>query len=100
MLGVRHYRGCAVDLWCGDSDEFVVDTQLPHWEMSDTYAGKHIGVLVADTKDPDALFKQLKQDLDDAKQIPRRISIITPELQVYKQLQDALFTCFPEGADD
>ena len=100
MLGVRHYKNCAVDLWCGEPRDFITDLSITSWTLTPDLAGKHVGVEVSPSDDASQIMETLKTDLDGTNSRPRRVSFLTPDLEHYKKLQAALFACFPEADDE
>jgi hypothetical protein len=95
MLGIRHYRGCAVDLWCGDPNEFVADRHRSHCYELAALAGQHLAIAIGDSEMPDVIFARLLAELL-VDPIPRRVTLILPSLARYKEFQAALFEKIPE----
>ena len=116
MLGLRHYRKTAVDLWQGDAAEFVCDgrfvldaadfvgqlatmlKQFPRGHVTLTSLGSS-----AELTDEGSckLMQQLKNFLDvHDPSAMRRITFVLHTLAVYKVFQEQLFAIFPEPDED
>lgn len=109
MLGVRLYKNIQIDLWCGEIKDFVSDgtLQLNHHTtpkklsefLQQAKPRSHVSLHCENDGDCRAgFFAELKQILDTVSQhhLPRRLTMITPNLEVYRNLQEQLFATFSE----
>ena len=96
MLGIRHFRGCAVDLWCGDPREFACDVRLTELDEMVNHPKLHIGVQAgfADAAWWQALVGLLERAATGC--LPRRVTIFALDPDHYQLLQKQLFEYFPE----
>ncbi len=110
MLGVRLYKNIQIDLWCGEVENFASDKSLPltasvtQDEISNFLTSlssqSHVSLLSENASDiPKNIFTTLKLTIDQSSQrsLPRRITVMTPLLEVYKVLQKQLFEIYPES---
>ena len=108
MLGLRHFKQTAIDLWQGEAKDFaadltiLVETWKPKYLEDFAISGKrHMSLIIADRSiEPAALFDQLKNFIDHGGKnnlVGRRISLILASLEAYDAFQEALFRIFPEA---
>ena len=91
MLGVRRFKGVQIDLWCGDTQHFVFDTDKLE-------PNKHVAIK-CQTTDYSAMLETLRQTLSETplEKLPRRITLITNELEEYRKLQTIFFEKFTDS---
>lgn len=109
MLGIRHYKKTAVDLWQGDSRFFVSDFAIavpPEWARADFAAGlakaparSHVVLTFSGNlaNEPQRIMGFLKDTLDQEEGARlRRITFVLNSLEQYQGYQQALFAVFPD----
>lgn len=99
MLGVRHYHGCAIDLWCGDPNQFVADVHETDVFKVLNNIGMHVAFVPQDEAEPYVIFEHFKSIIPQLEFLPRRITLIFRDLTRYKSFQAILFDAFPELDD-
>ena len=126
MLGIRHYKNTAIDLYSGEMRWFYSDIavvpnvvdyapvadrvlELPLCVPEDTASWiqealvwaslqglRHVAIACLGS--PVATMQAVKAHIDlESPSSLRRITFVLPDLQVYGQFQEALFRTFPEG---
>ncbi len=109
MLGIRKYRGAAIDLWQGNPEEFACDL------ISDEVAGglssaavnryRHLALALKLKDDPSPLQSLAMQAMDEIKnflesnnhaddKFPQRITLILNSSLQYDTFQTKLFETF------
>lgn len=112
MLGLRHYRNTAVDLWQGEAADFVCDgrfvldgadfggqlatvlEQFPRGHVTLTTLGSPAEMT---EEGASKLMQHLKSFLDaQSPGAMRRLTFVLHTLPLYKVFQEQLFATFPE----
>ncbi len=122
MLGIRHYKNTAIDLFSGEMRWFYSELavvpnvaqyapvservlELPAgplegWfneatEWASKQGGHHLAI--AGIGSPDVLLGALKNRIDAGGLRVERVTFVVSDLNIYEQYQKALFSIFPEG---
>lgn len=107
MLGIRHYNKTAIDLWQGDSRQFVYDrlVEIPavceaaslHMALRQCEESSHVAITYAgDLAGEPLKIMKFVQDYLDQTSNPRlrRITFVLRSLEQYWTFQEALFATF------
>ena len=103
MLGIRRFKGVAIDLFQGDLTLFSCDAVLdaarlgPELAGADSSSKRHVAV--ANALDPEAAFRGVKSYFEGERAAPRgvqRLSFVLSSLDQYYEFQDVLFRTFPD----
>lgn len=100
MLGIRRYNGVAIDLWCGNADDFVADFHgvlgRDNLVRAETAGHRHLALVEFKVTSP-ATLDELKVLLDEIKpKTVKRVTLILPTKDEYFAFQAALFAAFPD----
>jgi hypothetical protein len=112
MLGIRQYRGAAIDLWQGDPEEFacdlVSDEILSGLSSSLTNRYRHLAITprlngasaTDQTTYAQAAMSQIKKFLEEQPEesFPKRVTVILPDATQYDLFQKFLFETFADHA--
>lgn len=101
MLGIRHYKAVAIDLFVGPSAEFEADRLVSSEELASLGADAdklHLKVEPENDTEIASSIKSVWLFLEKADKLkPRRISFILKNLDDYEKAQKLLFETFPES---
>ena len=105
MLGIRRFRGVAIDLFQGELPLFACDVVLDALrlagELATADAGGKRHAAVANAGDPTAAFHDLKVYLQSERPAPHsveRLTFVLGSIERYYEFQEVLFRTFPDGA--
>jgi len=111
VLGIRKFKGVAIDLWCGAPNEFAVDRSYSDFSVTSDSLFllgenlRHISIVV-EHNDTDRFRKsllRLKAMLDERKGSPiamKRVTFITSSITNYPLFQNELFSVFEEDGNE
>lgn len=107
MLGIRYINDTAIDIWVGDSSNFITDITTSSDPSSISISIKkaydqklrHLGIVETSTdKDPSfkekvlEIFNTIKQALaDESVDYPKRITLILNKKEDYYIVQEIMF---------
>lgn len=103
MLGIRRFKGVAIDLFQGDLRLFACDAVIDAHHLKDQLAGadaqgkRHVAITAA--SDADADLRSVQVYLEGERPKARglqRISFVLHSVDQYYEFQDALFRTFPD----
>ena len=105
MLGIRRFRGVAIDLFQGElplfASDVVLDALRIPGELAAADAGGKRHAAVANAGDPTAALHDLKVYLQGNRPTPHsieRVTFVLSSVERYYEFQEVLFRTFPEGA--
>lgn len=111
MLGIRRYRGAAVDLFLGERRLFAADlwVEVPTPDRATLTAAltaaersgqRHVAIAAGAMRLPADLALDVVLDYLDQRAVasayPQRISLVVLDKEHYRTLQEALFARLPE----
>lgn len=112
MLGIRQFRGAAIDLWQGDPGEFACDlisdeilsglnsslsNRYRHLAITPRFNGASAAEQAACAEQAMGQIKTFLEEQSEAS-FPKRVTVILPDTNQYDLFQKFLFATFEDHA--